>query len=530
MAGEVCEELEKIVGMEGMMTFRFDRENFRGAITNKLELLSSSVFGYQQYASSLNELRMLRAPKWARTWLTCWNLGLVLRYIAALVNSKRRQKAMTSMVIRKASDALIEDVTNAVMKKLEQLNLDKLQSYANKRGMTIEDSIIRVYFIYADKGLVIQICHIQPVITSKTSIQFTFGKFGGYTTDDKSGISRLRSEYERVMSRVKGEISLSRFQRMVSILWRSCPEGKIGDEFFEKLFAVDSPKVDEYHRWFAVTNIIESKSLMPVYEAGMDNRAFFYRHMGMLKSVLNLAEHLKSKAKELGTSLCDAQVAEDDEHIVSCKELFPVALLTRKHERPVHIKGLPEINGQLVGLTGPHKRGKTVASLSLAIDLYKFHMGIPPFGHGIFRTNPKKVLGVIFMARGDDSTMNLMLTKAMALLTEIIQSGCKGKDIVFLLDELGSATQHKHGGRLELDVLECFSKNRISTLISTQITDVAETIEASPRINGQCFRVNDDFSITPGIGDGELGKLRGERGFDKLLAQANAMAEQNSDN
>jgi len=133
---------------------------------------------------------------------------------------------------------------------------------------------------------------------------------------------------------------------------------------------------------------------------------------------------------------------------------------------------MPVLDGQMVCLTGRNGGGKTVAQLSLGDIIYLTQSGLPSFGEDI-SLNVKKMLGMVFIgSRGEHgSTFESLVIKTRDVL--LAADKYKANEIVMIMDELGAGTQQYSGKNLALRLLKTLHNRGISTIFSTQITEVA---------------------------------------------------------
>ncbi len=181
-------------------------------------------------------------------------------------------------------------------------------------------------------------------------------------------------------------------------------------------------------------------------------------------------------------------------------------------ERPVPISGLEPINSRIIGLTGAHGGGKTVTSLAVAELIWLAQSGLPVLGRGV-RLNVKSVLGLVFIERGEGSTIQLYLEKVHEVLKAI--KDIDGQQAVIVLDELGSATQEADGLKMGRSLLSTLGDAGVSVVYSTQITDLA--IFSKEFLGASCYRFERTHEMLPGINDGGLGELLADMGIAEML-------------
>jgi hypothetical protein len=280
---------------------------------------------------------------------------------------------------------------------------------------------------------------------------------------------------------------------------------------------VPSLYTDSKYRWFALSNIYAQKQFTKAHDAIKCHREFLKENVTMLYSIAQVASRIKKKADELGTDICKTEIFEGEDGVVSFDgKIIPIQLLTQPGMNVkdiVPVGNLPVLNGQIIGLTGLHGKGKTESSLALLANIWLAQSGIPPLGIGTWRQNVKDTIGCVFIEPGKGSTCQKLVLKIKKLLEAL--GDTKPGRVVFVLDELGSATQEMDGLKFGQDVLATLNSQHISTLFSTQITGLAKWAETE--LGAQCFQLTAERQIKPGIGDGGMNQLRQETGIDAYL-------------
>lgn len=495
----IADHVQNIAVIEGVMNFDvyFGQEAGEPKFqATGIEYIDSQTHGHRMYSFALNAAKKHHYPNWTQNkWnpLNWLGIGKLFKKAVDKMNTNERKKAYQDMVIGKASPGLISDISKGVLKELKQLRLN--YKWHNVWA--------QVYFSYSKNGLKLQIYGLNSRI-EKPHKSFEFDEYEGYSPERLKIIEKVRQECIEVIGEDRRSMENAKLR---AIIREQSPT------FFEEKFSVPSPNTDKEHRWFAITNLYESPALKATYQALKEHRDFFEKQIDILYEVSLLATRFQIKAKELGASICYPEILGNGHHLIAFEEIFPIHLLFRPDRKKlVPIKNLPQINGQMIGLTGYHGGGKTVTSLSIIDNIFLAQSGLPVFGRG-FRLNIKEVLGMVFIERGEGSTCELLLKKIKTVLEGI--QGVDGSKIVLVLDELGTGTQEASGLELGRDLLSKLGRSKISVLFSTQITSLAEF--ASKNLNTQCFKFDANHKITPGIGKGGMEDLRERIGLNKLL-------------
>ncbi|MFC1644590.1 hypothetical protein ACFL08_01010 [Patescibacteria group bacterium] len=467
--------------------------------------LSTHVHGHKMHSFALSDARRHPYPPWV---YNKWNIlnwvgfGIYKKKSIDDLNEKERQKAYRDMVINNMTDGLKRDIASSLVKLINKLKLDS--NY-------FSGGSLRVYFSYSDKGLILKILGFDPSVKSTVDKgdKFYFEEHAGYSLEMLKSIRAARGVLQSEFSEHRRRMQISNVEHQIS---ENFPD------FFLSSHKFPSPYTDEEHKWFSLENFYASQELSPTHEAIKFHRDFFSSHMDKLREVATLALCIKRKSEELGINLCFPEILDGDHHhVVSFGEIYPVHLLGRDDIEEVKaIKGLPDLNGQMLCLTGRHGGGKTVSSLSVTDNVFLAQSGLPVFGT-TFRLNIKKALGMVFVERGAGSTSQLILDKMKNIL-EVAQK-YEGKNIVFVIDEIGLGTQESSGFKLGVDLLTALSNAGVSVLFSTQIMSLAEY--ARDNLSADCIYADKHHVLHAGINDGAMQDLRREKGIDTLLKKIN---------
>jgi len=523
-----------------------ERENDRFVWLIQAENIEDADFpefhGYSKYSYPLLNATHYDFPKWTRKG---FNIGRVLgigklwQWLIKRKNAKAKLQAMQEMVISKPSGDITSDVKDGLLKKLNTVEWNKVlpksvindairseQSYQaylqrerSSKGRSSSSSekepsryahyrlSTTIYLHYSKDGLFLKIISILPLRVD-SSFSFKFADFEGYTPKQKRIIKDARDT-------ISAEVQ--KHQRALAEVRLSSKIDRQAPDFFNTFWKADSPETDKLYRWFMISNMLASSMMVSVSNASQKNRDFFNDYINEIRTVIGLLAKLQIKAKELKAPLCFAKILDGDQHIVSFDQILPMHLLLdlqTNGNKIVPINNMPSLNGQMVCLTGRNGGGKTVAKLSLGDIIFLVQSGLPVFGKGV-QLNVKKMLGMVFIgARGEHgSTFQTLVTKTKNVLVEA--NKYNPNEVVMIIDELGTGTQQHYGQQLADRLLNTLNSRGISTIFSTQITEVAEG--AKNRLNAQCVRLDKNHRIHEGIGDGEADQVMEELGLDKVL-------------
>ena len=503
--GQVISDLVKnIAVIEGIMTFSISAHRDEEGDWKVMELFyeheQSSVHGHRMFSSALTELERYEYPEWfyePESFQSRIGLRNFHRWRAKRFNAKQKREAYQDMVIDKASDGLLLDIKHGLVKQLNSFAWDE------SIGRWLSGSKLKVYFSYSRHGLQVRTISWEPSGIFEPAARFDFADYKGYSEEKLALIAEAQRKIVREAKEQRRSIEAGLLTAKIEAQ---------GPDFLRKPFLVDSPKTDREHRWFALSNLYQSSMLQPVYQALLRHREFFNKNIEELKNMAILADNLSRKAQEIGSPLCWPEFILDGRGVVAFEEVYPLHLLG-KVAKPVAIRKLSDLNGQMVVFTGKHGGGKTVTSLAIAENIFLAQSGLPVFGRG-FRLNPKKILGLVFIERGDGSTAEMLVKKIVNIMKGIRK--VDGSQVVLVFDELGAGTQEVSGLTLGQDLLTKLSeRNGISIVFNTQITSLAEF--AQSKLGARCFQLDANHQILPGIGPGGMDDLRDRLGLNRLL-------------
>lgn len=452
------------------------------------------IHGHRMHSFAVSSAARHDAPEWTTGgFMRFTRVSDFASYLAERKNTQEKKSAYKGMVINEPSDSLVRDIKSGVMQLL-QFDWEDIGT----------DVTVRVSFSYSKEGLLVNIYSIEP---SKFAIEdkdkrFTYGSYYGYQKDKVDEIRQALAEYNDNALTFQKSLIISRTMAKIE---------EQAPNFFTKKFHIPSPNVDHEHRWFALENLYTDPVVEKIYLECIRHRDFARQQIGMLRSIALLSQGISRTSTRFGIPISFPKIIDDDQHTISFDDVYPVHLFSSKYG-PVPIKDMVPVNGRIIGFTGYHGGGKTVAELGIIGNVFLAHSGLPICGTN-FRFNLKSIIGVVFIERGEGSTCEMLVGKIKNILEGIRDVDCE--KVVLVLDELGSATQENSGFELGKDLLLKLSKLGVSVLFSTQILSLAEY--AVSELDAVCYKLNLDHSMTPGIADGGMNDLRKRYGIDELL-------------
>lgn len=506
MAEQISAKLTAITSLEGIITFHHVDHVQPGADGDKAKDQpfefqvqwdkwlpeSSAVIGRRMFSRALSLIDE-KLPSWCYRWFARPIRDLV-KYVVELRVRVKRQQALQAMAITRISEAILRDVAEALQNWLNSVQWE--QRLCCSVSATVA-------FNYGDRGLQVQLVALRQHGQGRSWANSFVREIGMFSAKERELFKSAEKTFIRVC---EGTDSLLLSQKLAARVEAKLPQA------FGKWFKAGSRELDREYRWFAVENAYAMPQWANLVRRLEEHREAFGRLARLLSDVARAVDAVIKKGEELGVPVCVPKI--EPGHVVSFRELYPTQLLFRlERGEAVPINGLPELNGRMIGLTGAHGGGKTETELSIAVNIFLAQSGMLVFARQ-FRFNVKRVLGLVFIAnRGQGSTSEQLLVKIRNVL-EVIERR-EGREVVVVLDELGTGTQESSGLDLGRDLLHTLSHRGISVVFSTQITSLAQY--ATANLDALCYQFDRKHQIRSGIGDGGMRDLRRQIGVDKYL-------------
>ncbi len=523
MADALACEIQQATFLSGLFTARFRGGGSRSSLSKVSDF---SVYGYQRYSYSLsNRWREydVDLPDWL-TWVEA--LG---NFLIGLFRAKWLYAPLVKLNVPEELKSDVRDF------------LETLQKVSFQLGDAGRDEVdVRFSYRYDETGLNIRFIDLVFCEKEKSVEQemepFLKEQYVGY------GAVEMRMLERQARQVAKSIVSTRVLEQVIDARRELRRE-------FPALFSsmvIPSQAMDQQYKWFSLPSIVESSSTFNEdYQKFSSFREYFREHLKTLREMAIIAESLIQKSEEWSAPLAYPVLLSDDTHLISFEGVRPVHLIGEarssgvigrkdavgdaKKEKPVikarelvPVTALPELNGQMVLLTGQNAGGKTVSLETVAYALWLAQSGLPVFAEN-FSFNVKGVLGLVFMERGEGSTADLLVNKLKKVLEGI--GGMDKKSVLLIVDELGSATQEGEresavrkatgGYGLGSRFLRTVQQHGCSILFSTQIRTLAEY--AGNELGASCFSFTLNHAIVPGIGAGDIELLVERSGLEELL-------------
>lgn len=484
LAKEVSARLENVAVMEG--TFSIEVDKNKDTRYGAWEY----IHGYKLYNSSYSAEYKAELPKWlkGRFWRMIGVAGLVQR----IATYAKTEAAKHSALISSYSTHLRNDLYAGASRLIQK-------HFYPKDSLFLKDDsslVLTLYFSYSYRGLEIMPISIENMV--ERDFSWNISNFPGSSSKQKAALQKRKGDLQRALQ--------AAMVSAASVELYSCFPGKV----FGQAFRVNSAMTDEDYRWFAIDHLYYHRLFRDAYLRISEQRSYFFDTINQLVKLSDFLAKFESWAKKLNIPICIPDISFTEHSGVCFKNLAPVSLVG-KSEILVPIS-LDRINGEMVGLTGRHGGGKTVAGKSILESVYYALSGLPVFANS-FTTDVKTVLGAVTNDEGAGSTATVFITKVKNLMEEI--SRVPIHESLIFIDEIGKGTQHDAGFKLGKAILIALRKGGNSVLFNTQILELAEYAEHN--LGAVCYKVDKDHQFWRGISGGEIASLVKEVGLDKYL-------------
>lgn len=507
---------------------------------NHRSMQISEVTGYKAFSFALSDFRPLDLPSWSYKWWAKF-LGLksLMRKRMAKVNANRKQEAYKSMLFDSFGDkegSVEASLLSSLLAYFNDMFFNDNIENENNPYRFLEDRLLdmpihvqgKLSFRFDKGGLKLQVIDFQ--VTDDTTMPSPINlENSDLIVDNMRDITRfeaftkeesrfLTKGAKSIASSWKSNLKLARMSFV--LLWLN----HINQNIFQP-FDGKSGTLTRDYQWVFLENIYNSPMFKDLYVQLQQYRKFCLSGLLQLRDYLSINNRIVSFANKYDCPTTVPVILNDDQHVVEFQKLLPVNMLIKQQEKgifghkdapkPVLINNFPQINGNIVFLTGYHGGGKTTAGQSALLMSYLALSGIPVWASS-FKINRKTALGSIVSSEGAESTATVLLGKSTALAKTAAK--LPNNQVLFFIDEIGKGTQEAAGIELGLDLMETFKGQGISLLVNSQIMRLAEL--AKTEYGAICLKVNDKHQFVPGIADGGMSQLRQKTGINKYLKKS----------
>lgn len=502
MADEIAREIQKAIYLEGTLDLQL--ENYH----HEFRLQNSNVFGFQKYAYHLsNKWSEFKMPEWTEKKLWSW-AGFLLGVYSLIHDLISSRLFYTPLLISKMPSSISEAIKDFFTNMLKEKGKfhDEIMKHSEKKAT------IKIFFRYSDTGLEIRLLNVWFKNKRENyPVPFIAKDFPGYQFVEIWKIDRENQK----------------FNYQLSESYNQCDSAMITQAMVEKIpdilhgIKIESKTVEQEFRWRILPEFYNSPKIKGLYQQIQEYRDYFSHQMKVLQNIAKLLDTLMKKSKQWKKPLSFPEILPDSMHLISFDTLEPIHLIGEKKlgckkelraSELIAIKSLPPINGQLLGFTGQNAGGKSATKETIVNDVFLSQSGLPIFAKR-FKLNPKRKIALVFLDRGSESTIELLLRKTKLTLEAL--NGSQRNGVLLILDEVGTGTQEIDGLAYGRKLLQKLAGEKCSVIFSTQITDLAKF--AQDELGAQCFAFDLNHQIKAGIGKGGIEKLMVQIGLDKIL-------------
>ncbi|MCX6798186.1 MAG: hypothetical protein NTX66_03190, partial [Candidatus Falkowbacteria bacterium] len=484
LAARISQKLQNVTRMEGVLEIKpfADRDK---------DTDEKFIVGQKAYSAAWSSGYAVTLPKWTKNFF-CRITG-IKSLVKSYLSTKVRIKSYRSAAILHFPSSLHNDLLRGIRDlvrppaikdpggfpenpepaRLAKKANDLIKNFCQMlKGR--DDLILTVTFDYGESGLTAKVIGLKKKV-EEPNFNFALSDFDGYTVKEKrkaEQIAKSIAEKKRVSLEMMGSLAIyDQLNKYFSL--------------FTKTFTLPSTETDNEFKWYALSNLYNSKENRKIYNRLQTQRRFLSEVMDQLNNLCQVVEMFINKADALQIPVCVPEIRNDGRIGISFNGLAPINMMGQGKEMIPF--DLPTINGQMICLTGRHGGGKSVTGKSVIESTFLAQSGLPVFADN-FSLDVKTVLGSVTNDEGEGSTATVFVNKVKNLLSEI-QKVPKEKSLVFV-DEIGKGTQELAGFTLGKMILNTLKGKQYSVIFNTQIMALAEYAEVN--LNAICLKVDKD--------------------------------------
>lgn len=472
------------------------------------------VHGYRNFSFAFSNARKRELPKWLRfkgnlrSWLFFWNIGLLVRAIFGIMNHGSRQAAFRTVLINKAPEVMTD-----VRKWIEKLISEN--SELSEELIKLQKIKFLIYFNYCqnsedgDNGsLNVQIIGAEAGdVYAERDFQFSFARHKGYPEKWISAIEAARS---MVSGHIKEFYRRERSFEIANIVSRHLSDTMRG-------ISIDAENTEKVHRWAGLSNLYVNNKFKPMIQAMEGFAGFARSHINDILAMYSILSKFETRANEISTMICFPDILGNGNNVIESDVLYPIHLGINHNSSDIKpIKGIPPINGVVVGLSGKNNTAKTTTELAIGLNIWLgMTFGIC-FGVGV-RFNPKTHIGLALLkdANGTEkgSTAHCHSGKFANILDSI--ENVPGENVLVIIDEIESATNAQEGAYVGMGLLTCVHKKQASLVFTSQEEDLYR--EAEKKLGAKNYRISvgasGERNVSPGIKTGGYVEIAEKNGL-----------------
>ena len=522
LSREMGEEIQKATFLQGTVTISVQAG--ASSISSGWKMENSEIYGYQKYSYRLSGFcEPTKRPNWLENKVFQFlGISQLSSFIFDEIDKSRKKKGFADLLITKMPEELEKPIMRFVQEKFsDQIYKMNRSCKAGKIILEDDDNIFFEFHLRYEKDkLALKLVNFyfrnkldkpcKPDVKSGEE-EFMTGNYLGYSWSQRRRIAKKNKLIAENVDKIFKQMNFSmKFLKFVE---------ESAKELVKDGFTITSSELENRFKWYTVDGLRQTPQLVEKCKKAEQYRLFVSSKFNELNEISQLVNCLVNKSEEWNLPLHFPEILSNSNHVVSFDQLIPVHLIGRRvgekiigSKDLVPISSLVPLNGRMIGLTGQNSGGKTVTEEAIVAAVYFAQSGLPVFGTNL-ALNAKSTIGMVFLERGEGSTVELMLRKTMKVLQAVQQS--PENSILVVLDEVGSGTQESAVLGLAERILTKLGKSGCSILFSTQITALAQ--KAEKNMDAICFKVDMDHRIQPGIGVGEVDRLAEKVGINSFL-------------
>ena len=516
--------------IEGTMILRlnFSEKKPHEKEEHGMSVVEVETAGYRLYALNPPDEFSMEYSKWNRKFWRATGVFQIMSFINEQIYWGGVNRWAKPIVITECPNIILEEIKDYLGERVVQhINRGYGGPDGEAMAKLLKDDDIHIFFsyTYGANGLRIKMLGLNEKSMEvsesfekewvKTELRTPFAYFDLKMLDNiTSAKNRIKRE---VYLRGLSTKFIPLFEKWLKA---NCASDFISDEGLE----ISDDNIDREYKWRHVEHVCQTKERRDTFARIVEIRRYVDEHINRFGKIVAVANAFVERSKEWNLPLTFPVIVEGNEPTLSFKRIWPVSLIGRKtsdsNGKKIEVKdlhpicALGEISGRLSIMTGENGAGKSTTGEEILGLIYDSAAGFPLFdGQGVF-LSMKKVVGTVFIERGDGSTMQLSMKKMADVITEAEKIEDKSQMFIFI-DELGTGTTKDEGFKLGEAYLWKLRKMGCTVLVNTQITELAEF--AKNELGANCLQMDGEHYIRSGVGTADVRDLAERMGLSKVL-------------
>lgn len=472
----MIDDLTRSVVIEGIATINTSRPGHRDRKSSFSEELCCGVNLYQTDPEKFYQ--PYQPPKWT---------GRLGRYYAQKVNKRKERQQHKGFQIETIPAPIMQDIMNHFSKIFQEREKD----FSEFNHLTL-----KIYYVYDKNGLRVSVLDYQYTTPHTTYSDRNFAQPYFMGLENKlvakaitNRLIRARNSFEKdsknaqLSARLRGYFSLTKINAYHTSQHYS---PMVFAEVVEKY----KPHLDLVNNWH--------QKVMDLFQE--------------LYSYYQVIRRINDMSQKYALPLVMPEVS-DYGNILEISRFAPVRLGEKREIQPF---SQFSVNGKMLNLTGRNGSGKTTVLLAVLDLCLMAQAGLPVFAESA-KLSVKRYFLLSFLERvSDDSTFKAKLRKDMEVVSKIKKLlPPQRKDVLAIVDELGSATTEGSVMSVVKPFSEWLSQAGVSAILSNQIPELSQYM--ADELGVKNFKITSGFALEEGIGEGEPDEVAKEMGFFDLL-------------